>query len=191
MGAVVERRTQMRWTRQVSSAVLVTAAFAACARFTVHSDYDHAASFQALRTYDWRPGPQRSIGDPRVDDALVDSTVRGAVDRELAARGYTKGASATPDFLVAYQVGVGDKSDTVTIGERYTSGGVWSTASWYSDTSQYEEGMLSLGIIDSRTTKLMWRGIAKGIVDPTASPEEREKRIIAAVRKLLKEFAPQ
>jgi hypothetical protein len=180
----------MRWQLQVPGLLLGVAALAGCTRYTVRVNYDHSMSFRGLHTYNWRPGAQGSIGDPRVSDRLVDSTVRSAVDRELAAKGYTKVTSAVLDFEVSYQAFVADKASSVTVGEQYSPGGVWSTASWYTDTYHYEQGMLVLGIIDPKSAKLVWRGTVAAVFDPTASAEKREKRINEAVRELLKKFPP-
>jgi hypothetical protein len=37
----------------------------------------------------------------------------------------------------------------------------------------------------------VWRGTATGIVDPTATPEERQQTIRDAVREVLSEFPPK
>jgi hypothetical protein len=181
----------MRSATWVSGVLLVIGALTGCSRYTIHSDYDPAANFRGLQTYAWQPGAQRSVGDPRVNDAQVDSTVRRVVDDELHAKGFTKLTSGRADFLVDFSASVRDKSNTVNVGERYTSGGVWQTASWYADTAHYEEGVLVLGILDPQTGKLMWRGTAVGIFDPTASADTRDERISGAIRDLLKSFPPQ
>ena len=67
-------------------------------------------------------------------------------------------------------------------------------ASWgypQSNTYEYDEGTLQIYVVDSTNSKLLWRGIGEGIVDPGATPEVREKRINAAVAQILAKFPPK
>jgi hypothetical protein len=177
---------------QVSGRVvglLAMAMCAACSRFTVQSAYDPAASFQALKTYAWKPGPQPSIGDPRVSDRVVDTTVRGAVDRELTAKGFTQSPADRADFLLAYDAGIDFKTSTVAITRSTNAGaGAWVPRQ-HMQTTDFEQGTVVL-MIFSPGGKLMWRGVATGIFDPTAPREKREQRIADAMHKLLDQFPP-
>ena len=170
--------------------LIAIAVCAGCSRFTVQSSYDPAASFQGLRTYAWKPGPQPSIGDPRVSDKLVDTTVRGAVDRALAAKGFTESPVDSADCLLAYDAGIDFKTSTVAITRSTNAGeGAWVPRQ-YIQSSDFEQGTIVL-MVFSPQAKLMWRGVATGIFDPTATREQREERITAGIHKLLKPFPPQ
>jgi hypothetical protein len=163
---------------------------AGCSRFTVQSSYDPAASFQGPKTYAWKPGPQPSIGDPRVSDTVVDTAVRDAVDRELAAKGFTRSPADSAHFLLAYDAGIDFESSTVAI-TRSTNAGADAWVPWqHLQTSDFEQGTIGL-MVFSPPAKLMWRGVATGIFDPTATREQREQRITDAIRKLLKPFPPR
>jgi hypothetical protein len=174
-----------------AGALLLVALCAGCSRFSVQSSYDPTASFHALRTYAWRPGPQPSIGDPRVNDALVDTTVRTAVDRDLTAKGYTKTSPDAADFLLAYGAGVDFKSSVVIINRStVSSGGDWVGLRRI-DTADFEQGTVVLTILTPQTAKPIWQGVAAGIFDPTATPEQRTQRITDALDKLLDKFPPR
>jgi Domain of unknown function (DUF4136) len=171
-------------------ALLGIAVCAGCSRFTVESAYDPAVSFQGLKTYAWKPGAQPSLGDPRVSDTVVDTTVRGAVDRELNTKGFTKAAAASADLLVAYDGGINVETSTVAI-TRSTNAGAGAWVPWqHLQSADFEQGTVVLMIFNPQG-KLVWRGVATGIFDPTATQEQRETRIAAAIRKLLKPFPPQ
>ncbi len=161
-----------------------------CTRYTVQSFYDPGASFKNLRTFAWKPGPQPPIGDPRINDALIDASVRGAVDRDLAAKGYTKVPAADADFLLTYSAALDYKSSVMLI-ERSTHVG---TDAWKGprriDTANFEEGTLVLSVFPRQSETPIWRGAAAGIFDPTATPDQRQERIAAALHKVLKEFPP-
>ncbi len=162
---------------------------AGCSRFTVQSSYDPAASFQALKAYAWKPGPQPSIGDPRVSDTVVDTTVRDAVDRELAAKGFTRSPADSADFLLAYDAGIDFKTSTVAITRSTNAGADAWVPRQYIQTSDFEQGTIVLMVFNPQA-KLMWRGVATGIFDPTATRAQREERITDAIHKLLKQFPP-
>jgi len=162
-----------------------------CSRYTVQSSFDPAVNFQALKTYDWKPGPQPSLGDPRVSDALVDTTVRGAVDRELAAKGFSKSSAGSADFLLAYDGGINFETSVVAITRSTNAGGGAFVARQHIDTADFEQGTLVLMAFEPETAKPIWRGVVTGIFDPTATPEQRRQRITDAVHKLLRQFPPQ
>ena len=54
----------------------------------------------------------------------------------------------------------------------------------------YDQGTLVLDIVDGRSNELVWRGTAQARIDPSNSPEERQRRINEAVRKILDRFPP-
>ena len=170
--------------------MVLIAACAGCSRFTVESAFDPAATFRNLRTYAWKPGPQPSIGDPRVSDTLVDRTIRAAVDGDLGAKGYTPSSPQDADFLLAYDAGIDLRTSTVAI-TRSTlpEDGAWVPRQ-HLQTSDYEQGMVVLRICSRLSGKLMWRGVATGVFDPTAAPATRERRIRDVIHKLLKDFPP-
>ena len=56
--------------------------------------------------------------------------------------------------------------------------------------NQYTEGTLILDFIDSKSKSLVWRGVAKGAVDPSLTPEKRTKRINEGAAKLMAQFPP-
>jgi hypothetical protein len=170
------------------TALLLLVTSAGCSGLRITTDFDPAVNLTALRTYDWRPGPQQGPTDPRIDNSLLDMRVRSAVDRTLAARGFRKITSGTPDFLVGYHVVLQQKTDFHTVGGYYGYrwGGPPATYAY-----NYEEGTLLLDIIAPETMKLLWRGNATSIVRPDATPEAREKRINEAVEKILAEFPPK
>jgi hypothetical protein len=160
-----------------------------CSRFTVQSAYDPAASFHALKTYAWKPGPQPSIGDPRVSDTVVDTAVRGAVDRELQAKGYGRSGADSADFLLAYDGGMDFETSTVAITRSTNAGADAWVPRQHVQRTDFEQGTVIL-MVFSPTGKLMWRGVAAGIFDPTATREKREQRIADAMHKLLEQFPP-
>ena len=154
----------------------------------VQSDFDPQANFSGLQTYEWLPDLKPS-NDPRLDNKLFDRRVRGAVDQQLAAKGYRRVDGDSPSFRVAYHAALQRQTQAVNdpIGS-YTYrwwGGLPATATYL-----YDEGTILLDVINPRTNVLMWRGFATATIDYKASPKERGERIDRAVQSLLEKFPP-
>ena len=170
---------------------------AGCASVRVSHDYDPGADFAALETWSWSPKAPMPTGDIRVDDnSLLDMRVRGAVEAELAARGYRKLESGQPDFHVAYHAAINERLDVQTVNDYYGYGPGWGwgypAGGWSSRTyvNQYEEGTLILDVSIPETRHLIWRGTAATEMDDSATPAERQQTIRAAVAKMLSYFPP-
>jgi len=167
-----------------------------CASVSVTSDYDRSADFSQLKTYSWSPKAQPVTGDPRIDNnALLDSRVRSAVDRELALKGFQKASVGTPDFWVGYQAAIQQKVSVMTLNNYYGYGpsrGLNAIDTWNPETisTTYDEGTLIIDIADPKTNRPLWRGSASDVVDENRTPEQREAKINEAVTKLLAKFPP-
>jgi len=172
--------------RQVSLMAGV-ALMAACATVTTHYDYDTTAAFGALKGYDWLPVD--SATRAQINDINV-RRIQGATNRVLMEKGY-RVVTEGPDFLVAMHAGTQEKLDVVPSGYRYGPYGRWYGGYRGGvDVYRYTEGTLVLDIVDASSRQLIWRGSAKGTVDPDMSPAEIERRIDAAVAKILSRFPP-
>lgn len=178
--------------------VLLLAVLSGCSTMQISSDYDAAANFAALKTYDWMPEPQKVTGDPKIDDPFIERRIRDAVDNQLAAQGYNKLVSGDADFLIGYHVALDKRLVVSTMNEYYgvVVGPRWhhSTPRWYGSETyvyDYDEGSLILDIIEARSRTLLWRGSARARVDTTANAERKTKRINEAVKKILAQFPPK
>lgn len=174
-----------------------------CSTLEVTYNYDPAADFAALRTYEWVPSEQRRTGDPRVDDnPLLDTRIHQAVDGALGAKGYRIEASGSPDFLVGYYVTLDAKVDVQVLndyygytpgwGWRYRRGDlpVYRVGAPSAFVDEYDEGTLILDFIEPKTRKLIWRGTARDEVNLSAKLETRQKKLSEAVSRMLENFPP-
>jgi hypothetical protein len=167
------------------------------------SDWDASAQFSSLKTYSWASNDQPLTGNPRLDNSLVDSRIRAAIDEQLAAQGYQKTNSAEVDFQVAYHASIEGKLDTTTFRTPSYGAGAGLVNSNNQRTAQllgnkettfvteYEEGTLLLDIIDPRTQKLIWRGSVSDVLNPKRTSEQKQAKIKEAVGKLLSQFPPK
>ena len=174
--------------------ILLLAGAAGCSSgIEARARWDPAAKFDGLETFQWfSEGPS---GDPRIDDAFLDKHVHANVDKGLLAKGYRK-VDKEPDFLVSY-LAVLHNERMVT--RRQDSS--WDEPTWedflgtgvgQTQVYGYEEGTLVLEIArPGEKKRILWRGTARAVVDPSDTVEKRRERIRKAIKKLLAEFPPE
>lgn len=167
-----------------------------CSGMDVRRDFDPEVDFTRMKTYDWLVDEDTlESSDPAIQarQRFVEQTVKGAVDRELAAKGIKKD-SGKPDFLIAYQTASreklelqGSKEKGLTFYDRLRYPG------WMEGNIEvhYEVGTLILDVMDPKNKELIWRGSAEASILKTTPPEKLEKIINEAVDKMLEEFPPK
>ncbi len=171
----------MRLVPPLPLAMLVLGA-AACTTMEINSEYPPEASFSGLETYAWRVRDEEG-GRRRIAPVAVRQLVT-SVDRELAAKGYTK-VESDPDFLVDFVVASRDHvGETVVITDErigYVSG--------RSEVFVEREGALILMVTEPGSDRVLWRGWATDVVDPDI--EKIVKKVDEAATKILALFPPE
>ncbi|MCH6559316.1 DUF4136 domain-containing protein [candidate division KSB1 bacterium] len=156
-----------------------------CSPISVSHDYDPQANFSNLKTFAWVAFPQ----NVEINQLTV-RRIKNAVTNELLAKGLQE-SSSNADILIAMHGTTKEKLDITDWGYStgsYYGGGYWGGRNI--DVNQYTEGTLILDFIDSKSKRLVWRGVAKGAVDPSLTPEQRTKRINEGAAKLMAQFPP-
>lgn len=167
---------------------IVSVLTAACAGLRVEHDYDTSINFQALNAYAWQPRKE-------MDGSLLDSRIRSAVDRELAAKGHRKVGADNADYFVSYRYTVAGEDEPNRVstsvgvggGSRGTFGGVGINIGLGRDR---QESILGIDVIDPGNGKLLWRGIARQRALTQSDPEETTTKISETVDAILREFPP-
>ena len=153
---------------------------------SVRYDYDTEADFGNLKTYDW-------LEEFTEMSAIDVKRIKNAVDTELTARGYSQSLD-DPDFMVAIHGTSEEKVNVVDHGYRYCPYGRYCYGYWgwgpAATTYTYEEGTLIIDIIDSESLEMIWRGEAKGVLDPDLSAEKLDQVTNEAVKRILQNFPP-
>ena len=168
-----------------------------CSSIRVSQDYDLSRDFSSLRTYAWQSDKQPETGDIRVDNSLLDTRFRSAIDDALAKKGFQKKTQGKPDFYVAYTYQIDSKveSSNVTFGFGFGSGGGGAYTGMGVNSggrvSEYDEGLLVIDLMDVATADLLWRGTGTARFDPSTDPEKSVKAINAGVEQILAQFPPQ
>jgi len=176
---------------RVTLALASALALAACSSVSVKQDWDPTARFDGLKTWEWESSTPVVTGNTRLDDPLLHGRIQSALEKSLAAKGYSKPTSGNPDFYVAYHVALQQKLDARTI---YTGYGPYR--GWYgvggaqTVVESYDVGTLLVDFINPQTNNVIWRGTAQSRIQELKNPEERQARIQDAVDRLLKQFPP-
>ena len=156
-----------------------------CATMNVSSHATRGLDFSHYRTYDWGPADALPTGDPRLDqNPFFQDHVQGAVEKQLAAKGFERSTSETPDLLIHYHASINQRIDVNRIDRDY---GYCYDENCQVRVIEYEAGTLVLDLVDTRTNRLVWRGWAQDSVEGVLTNQDRMARNIdEAVRRMLR-----
>lgn len=148
-------------------------------------DYDRDFDFSRLQHYQWLATPKDFPASE-----IVIQRIQKAVDGQMEIKGFSK-TSGSPDFFVSMQA----FRDIVRQG--YTRGTSYRDYRGYNrayekryDVYEYEEGTLTVTVINAAGNNLVWEGSATGTIEPHLSVERKEKRTQELVARLLADFPP-
>ena len=157
-------------------------------------------------TYAWAPDGQPGAGDPRVDNDIIRERIKTAIDTNLAAKGYRQVSPSQAKVLVAYHIGLQNKTDYsatsmgapgggVACGRRGCIGGYgWGMYGAPMDVDvraiNYTEGALMLDIIDAASGKLAWRATSQKRVDAKDADQAGLNAVVADMTKTLPAVPP-
>lgn len=171
-----------------SSVLSLAVGAAGCSGVRYNNDFDPAIDFSGFQTYAWMQ-PAEGQDASRGVDEFTERRFIAAIENQLAAKGYSKATTGTPDFLVNFYLTTQDKMDVST----YHVG--WGYYGWYGGTQtsvrQWTEGTLIIDVIDVAEKDLAWRGWAQGELQPNLSSEERTRRVNQVTEGILKQFPPK
>ena len=149
-----------------------------CAVIDVDYDYDAGFDFSNLSRYSWLEMPV----DFPVDDYSI-QRIKAAVNQQMKEKGFCL-TTGSADFILSLQ----GYKDTVRQSPQSTS--VSPVTGERSANEQFQHGMFTLTIIDTKTDRRIWQGHAKGVVSPNFSTEDKVKKTNEVVTKLLANFPP-
>ena len=173
--------------------------FAGCAdKPTYDVDYDQSFAFSEFQTYRWYDDDHNTRESQYRRYNSSDQRVRNTADQELMQRGFRQGARGQADFWVNYHV-TKRQTQKVSGQEQGMHGGVAagtygrSVSVGYSSgqsVKTYEDGTAMFDVIDIKTGRIVWRGVAEGRLKNNMTKADREQLTITVVHELLKQFPP-
>ncbi len=173
--------------RAILALALIAAAGCGGPALTIDADYETSTDFSKYKTWSWMAGAKPSEKDI---DAISQQRIKDAIEAELPRHGLTK-KDEGGDLSVNYQISVEHKikASNASVGVGYGWGPAHIGVS-KSPTREWDEGTLILDLVDAQGKTLIWRGTAKGTVNPSNSPEEKKENIRKAVGHLLEDYPP-
>jgi hypothetical protein len=156
----------------------------------VKTDFDKAANFAAIKTFDIKIGTgwNNEIGEKR---ALAEFT------EALSAKGWQK-VDANPDALVVMHGATEKQKNLNTF---YSGGGMYGGYGYRgwggmgmgmgtatTTVSEYLVGTLVVDIFEAKSKALMFRGTASD--ELSDKPEKNQKKLDKAANKMFKDFPP-
>ena len=181
----------MRRLTQLAAVAISALAVTGCATtMSVSAHVQRGVDFARYRTYDWGPADRLPTGDPRLDkNPFFQDHVEGAIEKQLAARGFERSSSGTPDLLIHYHASIDQRISVNTVDRAH--GYCYSDDCW-GGVIYYEAGTLVLDIVDTRTNRVIWRGWAQDSVEDVLNNEDRmERKINEAVTRMLARLPPR
>ena len=155
-----------------------------CATMDVSSHVRSGVDFARFRTYEWGPADALPTGDPRLDqDPFFKDHLIGAVEKQLAARGYERSTSAPPDLLIHYHASINRRLDVFGVDREHGYCADDECKAWVVD---YEAGTIVLDLVDARSNRVIWRGWAQdGVTEMLNDRDRMAQKIDDAVRQML------
>lgn len=156
---------------------LTTAVFAD----NIAIDYDHTAKLDQVKTYSW--------SSVHTANSIWDARVKDAIDRELAAKGWTPVPTGGDVSLVAVEkTSIQQQYETF-----YDGFGGWRRFGGFEDSTttvdNYKVGTLIVCIFEGNSKQLIWKGTSSG--DLSGNPEKDTKKLTKDVQQMFKRFPPK
>ena len=149
-------------------------------------NYVPGTDFSPYKTYTWV-----EIQGAEKPDQIIDTQIRQALDKALAASGLTKVTGDKSDLYIAYQIAFTKEQRWNT----YNTGGPYAWryggASGTATSTTIQIGTVALDMYDPAKKELVWKGQASKTLSNEKDPAKRQQNIDKAMAKLLKDFPPK
>lgn len=146
----------------VAVAAASALALAGCAAtMRVNSYTERGAELGRYRTFGFAAPERVSTGDPRLDsNPFFNERIQADIEKQMAAKGFAKAASAGADLLVHYHASFAQQVDVNNLDRNY---GYCRRGDCRPVV--YDAGTLLVDLVDAKTNNVVWRGWAEGSVD--------------------------
>ena len=170
-------------------AVIIT--FFGCSPMPVKVISDPSFESGNYKTYNILPNEQDDIPDLGLDKDQVNSIILDTIDKQLSNKGYAK-KDNNPDLLISYYLVGNAKTDTFVVNQYYSGLG-YQPVPGRSNTRDslkfgevtYEEGILIIDMIDTKSKTRIWHGYLTSRADIYKEEERKERRLHNSVVKIL------
>lgn len=157
-----------------------------CASMSVSSHVEPGLDISPYHTFNWAPPDALPTPDPRLqNNPFYKDHIEGAVERGLAARGFTLNTQS-PDLLIHYHAVIDRRIDVNRVDQER---GYCFDDNCQGRVFEYEAGTLVLDVVDAKTQRVIWRGWAQNTLEGVLDNEDRmAAQIEEGVRRMLARF---
>ncbi len=166
-----------------------------CAPVDVKTQVSPDVVFTNFTTYSWLDTDSVAKSPIPITNPEVNNTVRDAIDKNLQKKGYKRLSDGDVDFLVAWFGGVEKKVKVETIDHFYRNSGYGTLAAAMPEkvaeaarTTEYEEGTILIDVLDPKSHKAIWRGVATERLVQSLTESEKKLYIDRVVGNIIDKF---
>jgi hypothetical protein len=163
--------------------VILILAVAGCTGIRISTDFDTKVDFSKYKTFNF----SKEVDKVTLND-LNRRRLKDAITKEMEAKGFQ--ISDSPDVLVNAFVKGRTKytatANTSSYGGPFMYMRGWGSSNTYVDIDKSIEGTLFIDLIDVQEKKMIWEGVAEGLVNPRT--DTREEKINMVVQLIFKTF---
>lgn len=162
-----------------------------CSSIQVTYDYDGSVDFSKFKTYEFTVDAK----DFPMQELDRDRVLR-AIEREMAAKGFTKVASS-PDVIIDLQMKLQQmqSATATTTGVGYGAyrygWGAGYGGTTHINVENYVDGTLFVNMIDHATEKMVWQGRGTKTLADHPSAEKKEQNINYAIKQIFMRYPPK
>jgi len=168
--------------------VLSLLAFFGCSSISVNSEFNESTDFSALKTFAWMLKTPKGDIDLGGVSQLDQERIQDAIAAELANKGYMEIMAGDSDFHVTYFSRTEERIQVQSMGGPLIRP-YWGMG--YAEVYQYEEGTLIIDLVDAKQQHIIWRGVAKGVLNWRGTTGGKTQLIGEAVQKVFAQFPPK
>lgn len=153
--------------------------FTSCNVVKVTYDFDKATDFNTYKTYNFH---QKGIEKLELND-LDKRRVIGAIEAQMAAKGFTK--SESPQLYLNV---LASSKEKINISE----GNYWGYYPYWGGPSrvyQYTSGTIIIDVVDNARNILIWQGMGSGL--DVSNLNAKSEDIPKAIEEIMVNFPPQ
>jgi hypothetical protein len=161
--------------------VILLIVMAGCSGIKVSTDYDRKVDFSKYRTFNF----SKEVDKVSLNDLNL-RRLKDAISKEMNSRGFQ--ISQSPDVLVNAFV-KGKTKYSAMANTNYFGGWYYrgmGSSNTYVDVNKSIEGTLFIDLIDVREKKMIWEGVAEGLVNPRT--QTREETINSVVHSIFRNY---
>jgi hypothetical protein len=157
----------------------------ACSTVQVSTDYDPAANFSQYKTFTIMPLEQFK------NNTITADRISMAITQALQAKGFQPTTGAA-DLQINVFAKLSKETQITSTGGGYAGWGYrgWGGGMSTTTVQDVAVGTLIVDLVDAKTNKPVWRGIASDTIDPKSTGEQKQEALNYAMNQLFAKFPP-